>query len=39
LATRVLELGPDAYYDLGITYDEYLVSEARLARLGKRANA
>ncbi len=32
LANRVLELAPDAYYDLGMTYDEYLVNEARLAR-------
>jgi ATPase subunit of ABC transporter with duplicated ATPase domains len=37
LVTRVLELGPDAYYDLGMTYDAYLTDEARLARMGKGA--
>ena len=34
LANRVLELAPNAYYDLGLTYGQYLTDEARLARHG-----
>jgi len=37
LANRVLELAPAAYYDLGLTYEQYLADEARLARHGKQA--
>jgi len=37
LANRVLELCPDgSYFDLGMTYEQYLTDEARLARHGKR---
>jgi len=36
LANRVLELGPTDYYDLGMTYEQYLADEARIARHGKR---
>jgi ATPase subunit of ABC transporter with duplicated ATPase domains len=36
LANRILELGPERYYDLGMTYEQYLGDEARLARAGKR---
>jgi len=37
LANRVLELGPNGtYFDLGMTYEQYLTDEARLARHGKR---
>jgi ATPase subunit of ABC transporter with duplicated ATPase domains len=37
LANRVLELGPDgSYLDLGMSYAQYLVDEARLARQGKK---
>jgi ATPase subunit of ABC transporter with duplicated ATPase domains len=32
LANRILELGPDQYYDLNMTYEQYLADEARLAR-------
>ncbi len=35
LVTRVLELAGDKYYDLGMTYEEYLANPARLARIGK----
>jgi len=35
LVTRVLELAGDKYYDLGMTYEEYLANPARLARMGK----
>jgi len=35
LANRVLELGPKQYFDLGITYEQYLADPARLERLGK----
>jgi ATPase subunit of ABC transporter with duplicated ATPase domains len=35
LTNRVLELGPDKYFDLGITYEQYLADPARLARVGK----
>jgi len=35
LANRVLELGPDKYFDLGITFEQYLADPARLARAGK----
>jgi ATPase subunit of ABC transporter with duplicated ATPase domains len=38
LANRVLELAPDAYYDLGMTYEQYLADEARIARHGHRVN-
>lgn len=37
LVTRVLELGPDAYFDLSMRYEDYLADEARLARFGKVA--
>jgi ATPase subunit of ABC transporter with duplicated ATPase domains len=37
LTNRVLELGPDKYYDLGVTYDRYLEDPGRLARMGKSA--
>ncbi len=36
LANRVLELGPDTYFDLGMTYEQYLSDEGRLARHGNR---
>ena len=39
LATRVLELGPDTYYDLPMTFEQYLADPARLARAGKTASA
>jgi ATPase subunit of ABC transporter with duplicated ATPase domains len=39
LANRILELAPDNYFDLGMTYEQYLADEARLARLGKRQAA
>jgi len=40
LANRVLELGENgAYYDLGMTYGQYLEDEARLARQAKRGLA
>jgi ATPase subunit of ABC transporter with duplicated ATPase domains len=39
LATRVLELGADAYYDLPMTFEQYLADPARLARVGKAASA
>ena len=35
LATRILELGPKTYFDLGMTYEQYLTDEARLTRQGK----
>ena len=35
LANRILELGPDKWFDLGITYEQYLADPARLTRLGK----
>ncbi len=35
LATRVIEIGPTEYYDLGMTYADYLVDPGRLARLGR----
>jgi ATPase subunit of ABC transporter with duplicated ATPase domains len=37
LANRVLELAPNTYYDLGLTYEQYLADEGRLARHGKQA--
>ncbi|MET0384756.1 MAG: ATP-binding cassette domain-containing protein [Polyangiales bacterium] len=37
LANRILELGSDKWYDLGITYEQYLADPARLARAGKAA--
>jgi ATPase subunit of ABC transporter with duplicated ATPase domains len=36
LANRILELGPDTYFDLGMTYEQYLADDARRARLGDR---
>jgi ATPase subunit of ABC transporter with duplicated ATPase domains len=39
LANRVLELGPAQYYDLGVTFEQYLADPARLARTGKAASA
>jgi len=36
LANRILELGPDKYYDLGMTYEQYLADPARIERHGKR---
>jgi len=35
LVTRVLELGGDKYYDLGMSYEDYLANPERLARAGK----
>jgi ATPase subunit of ABC transporter with duplicated ATPase domains len=37
LANRILELGPEQYFDLNMTYEQYLADEARQARHGKRA--
>ena len=37
LATRILELTPDVYYDLNMTYEQYLADEARRARQANRA--
>jgi ATPase subunit of ABC transporter with duplicated ATPase domains len=37
LANRILELGPNTWFDLGITYEQYLSDPARLARVGKAA--
>ncbi|MDX2053150.1 MAG: ATP-binding cassette domain-containing protein [Polyangiaceae bacterium] len=37
LATRVLELGPEEYYDLGMTYGDYLTNPGRLERLSRGA--
>ena len=39
LANRILELGPDGYYDLGMTYEQYLADPARLARLARQNRA
>jgi ATPase subunit of ABC transporter with duplicated ATPase domains len=39
LANRVLELGPSQYYDLGITFEQYLADPARLVRVGKSSAA
>jgi ATPase subunit of ABC transporter with duplicated ATPase domains len=39
LANRVLELGPEKFYDLGITFEQYLADPARLERLGKAPSA
>lgn len=39
LANRVLELGPAQYFDLGVTFEQYLADPARLARQGKSASA
>jgi ATPase subunit of ABC transporter with duplicated ATPase domains len=36
LANRILELGPTKYFDLGMTYEQYLADPARLERQGKR---
>jgi len=38
LVSRVLELNPNDYYDLGMKYEEYLTDEARLRRAGKVSN-
>jgi len=35
LANRILELGPKQWFDLGVTYEQYLADPARLARMGK----
>ena len=35
LATRVIELDGESYYDLDMSYEEYLADPARLARLTK----
>jgi len=35
LVTRVIELAGDKYYDLNMNYEQYLMDEARLARIGK----
>jgi ATPase subunit of ABC transporter with duplicated ATPase domains len=32
LATRILELSGDTYYDLGMTYEQYLADPARIVR-------
>jgi len=37
LATRVIELDGEKFYDLHLRYEEYLVDEARLERHGHRA--
>ncbi len=37
LATRVLELAPNQYFDLGMTYSQYLADDARKARAVRRA--
>jgi ATPase subunit of ABC transporter with duplicated ATPase domains len=36
LANRILELGPDKYFDLGMTYEQYLADPARLERHGRK---
>ena len=35
LVTRVIELAGEKYYDLDMTYEEYLADPARLERHGK----
>jgi ATPase subunit of ABC transporter with duplicated ATPase domains len=35
LTNRVLELGPSGWFDMGISYEQYLADPARLARQGK----
>jgi ATPase subunit of ABC transporter with duplicated ATPase domains len=37
LATRILELNPDSYFDLGMTYEQYLTDGARIARRDQKA--
>jgi ATPase subunit of ABC transporter with duplicated ATPase domains len=37
LVTRVVELGGEEYFDLGMGYEDYLADEARLARVGNAA--
>jgi ATPase subunit of ABC transporter with duplicated ATPase domains len=37
LVNRVVELGGDEYFDLGMGYEDYLADEARLARVGSSA--
>jgi len=39
LANRVLELGPNQFQDLGVTFEQYLQDPARLERLGKATSA
>jgi ATPase subunit of ABC transporter with duplicated ATPase domains len=39
LANRVLELGHDKWYDLGITFEQYLADPERLTRVGKAFSA
>jgi ATPase subunit of ABC transporter with duplicated ATPase domains len=39
LANRILELRSDKYFDLGMTYEQYLTDDARLERQGKRLKA
>ncbi len=36
LVTRVIELAGEKYYDLNMTYEDYLRDEARLERVGKQ---
>ena len=37
LVTRVIELDGDEYFDLGMSYEDYLADEARKGRMGKAA--
>ena len=37
LATRVIELSGKNYYDLRMTYSDYLADGDRLARVGRQA--
>jgi ATPase subunit of ABC transporter with duplicated ATPase domains len=37
LATRILELNADSYFDLGMTYEQYLTDPARIARRDQKA--
>jgi len=37
LVTRVVELGGEEYFDLGMGYEDYLADEARLARVSNAA--
>lgn len=37
LTNRVIELGPEQFFDLGMTYERYLEDPGRLARAGKVA--
>jgi ATPase subunit of ABC transporter with duplicated ATPase domains len=38
LANRIIELGPTKYYDLNMTYEQYLADPARQERHGKRVS-